>query len=46
MTYIHCFEALNRSLRNVIHCQNGKPSKLRFGGNVVVFGGDFRQVFK
>ena len=44
MTHNHCFEALNRSLRDVIHCLNGKPSELSFGGKVVVFGGDFRQV--
>ena len=43
MTHKHCFEALDRSLRDVIRCPNGKPSELSFGGKVV-FGGDFRQV--
>ena len=44
MTYKHCFEALDWSLRDVIRCPNGKPSELSFGGKVVAFGGDFRQV--
>jgi PIF1-like helicase/DNA helicase Pif1-like protein len=44
MTHKHCFEALDRSLRDVIRCPNGKPSELSFGGKVVIFGGDFRQV--
>ncbi|KAG7572539.1 P-loop containing nucleoside triphosphate hydrolase [Arabidopsis suecica] len=36
----HCFESLDRSLSDI--CKNGdnKP----FGGKVIVFGGDFRQV--
>ncbi|KAF8100728.1 hypothetical protein N665_0218s0066 [Sinapis alba] len=36
----HCFEALDRSLSDII----GKDSNSPFGGKVVVFGGDFRQV--
>ena len=44
MTHKHCFEALDRSLRDVIRCSNGKPSELSFGGKVVIFDGDFRQV--
>ena len=44
MTHEHCFEALDRSLSDVIHCKNGEPSKLSYGSKVVVFGGDFRQV--
>ncbi|KAF8109222.1 hypothetical protein N665_0100s0011 [Sinapis alba] len=35
-----CFEALDRSLSDIIGKQSNKP----FGGKVVVFGGDFRQV--
>ncbi|XP_057528192.1 uncharacterized protein LOC130806941 [Amaranthus tricolor] len=37
MTHKHCFEPLDRSLHDVIHCRNGKPSELSFGGKVVVF---------
>lgn len=36
----HCFESLDRSLSDIIKTGYGKP----FGGKVVVFGGDFRQV--
>ncbi|KAF8115129.1 hypothetical protein N665_0030s0163 [Sinapis alba] len=36
----HCFEALDPSLSDII----GKDSNSPFGGKVVVFGGDFRQV--
>ena len=36
----YCFEALDRSLSDII----GKHSDKPFGGKVVVFGGDFRQV--
>ncbi|CAA7014728.1 unnamed protein product [Microthlaspi erraticum] len=36
----YCFEALDRSLRDVIGNVDNKP----FVGKVVVFGGDFRQV--
>ena len=44
MTHKHCFEALDRSLRDAIHCPNSKPSQLCFGGKVFVFGGDFKHV--
>ncbi|XP_056862197.1 uncharacterized protein LOC130509905 [Raphanus sativus] len=36
----YCFEALDRSLSDII----GKDRNNPFGGKVVVFGGDFRQV--
>lgn len=36
----HCFESLDRSLSDIIGNKDNKP----FGGKVVVFGGDFRQV--
>ncbi|CAA7015018.1 unnamed protein product, partial [Microthlaspi erraticum] len=36
----HCFESLDRSLSDIIGNKDGKP----FGGKVIVFGGDFRQV--
>ncbi|RZB69477.1 hypothetical protein D0Y65_039007, partial [Glycine soja] len=37
-----CFEALDRSLRDVIKAKSS-PDKI-FGGKVMVFGGDFRQI--
>ena len=36
----HCFESLDRSLNDLMGNHNEKP----FGGKVIVFGGDFRQV--
>ncbi|RIA05806.1 hypothetical protein BRARA_K00008 [Brassica rapa] len=36
----HCFEALDRSLKDIVGSKTKKP----FGGKVVVFGGDFRQI--
>ncbi|XP_056860135.1 uncharacterized protein LOC108835628 [Raphanus sativus] len=36
----HCFETLDRSMRDIIRSSEDKP----FGGKVVVFGGDFRQI--
>ncbi|XP_076888554.1 uncharacterized protein LOC143539011 [Bidens hawaiensis] len=39
MTHKHAFQALDRSCKDVLE------SKLLFGGKVVVFGGDFRQIF-
>lgn len=36
----HCFESLDRSLADIIGSHDQKP----FGGKVIVFGGDFRQV--
>ena len=36
----HCFEALDRSMYDIMGKHRTKP----FGGKVVVFGGDFRQV--
>ncbi|CAL9225762.1 unnamed protein product [Arabidopsis halleri] len=35
-----CFESLDRSMRDIIRDRQHKP----FGGKVVVFGGDFRQI--
>lgn len=36
----HCFESLDRSMLDIV----GDNDKRPFGGKVVVFGGDFRQV--
>ncbi|XP_076897900.1 uncharacterized protein LOC143551322 [Bidens hawaiensis] len=38
MAHNHGFQALDRSLKDVLY------SNLLFGGKVVVFGGDFRQI--
>ncbi|XP_076911901.1 uncharacterized protein LOC143570021 [Bidens hawaiensis] len=39
MTNKHAFEALDKTLRDILGCRN-QP----FGGKVIVFGGDFRQI--
>nr|XP_043625598.1 ATP-dependent DNA helicase PIF1-like [Erigeron canadensis] len=40
MMHKHCFEALERTMKDIIH---GPNSEKPFGGKVIVFGGDFRQ---
>ncbi|KAL6499116.1 hypothetical protein OROHE_026270 [Orobanche hederae] len=44
MTYRYCFEALDRSLKDVMRSPDGEPSPKPFGGLVVVLGGDFWQI--
>ncbi|KAL6554020.1 hypothetical protein OROMI_019693 [Orobanche minor] len=44
MTHRYCFEALNRSLVDVMRMPDGSCSSSLFGGLVVVLGGDFRQI--
>ncbi|CAH9146259.1 unnamed protein product [Cuscuta epithymum] len=44
MIHRHCFEALDRSMRDILSCSHDGNPKLPFGGKTIVFGGDFRQV--
>lgn len=44
MTKKYCFEALDRSLRDVLRFSNPLSMEQPFGGKVIVFGGDFRQI--
>ncbi|KAF7839586.1 ATP-dependent DNA helicase PIF1-like [Senna tora] len=44
MAHWHCFEALDRTLRDIMHFQNAALAKHPLGGKVVVLGGDFRQI--
>ncbi|XP_076931140.1 uncharacterized protein LOC143596182 [Bidens hawaiensis] len=44
MIHKHGFEALDRSLKDIFSSKFGKSSDLPFGGKVIVFGGDFRQI--
>ncbi|XP_057426185.1 uncharacterized protein LOC130719584 [Lotus japonicus] len=41
---IHCFEALNRSLNDIIKTRSTYSYDIPFRGKVVVLGGDFRQI--
>jgi len=42
MTHKFCFEALDRTLNDIMRKENKSNSV--FGGNVIVFRGDFRQI--
>lgn len=44
MTHKHCFEALDRSFRDILSVDNPSSASLPFGGKPMLFGGDFRQV--
>ncbi|KEH35798.1 PIF1-like helicase [Medicago truncatula] len=44
MMHIHCFEAVDRSFRDILKAVDGRNKNIPFGGKVVVFGGDFRQI--
>ncbi|CAH1439022.1 unnamed protein product [Lactuca virosa] len=44
MVHKHAFEALDRSLKDVFLFENSTNSDIPFGGKVIVFGGDFRQI--
>nr|GEV35444.1 ATP-dependent DNA helicase PIF1-like [Tanacetum cinerariifolium] len=40
----HCFEALDKTLRDILCGTNTNSLNIPFGGKVIVFGGDFRQI--
>jgi len=42
MAHKFCFEALDKALRDIMSFMNAKETP--FGGKVVVFGGDFKQI--
>ncbi|XP_076886945.1 uncharacterized protein LOC143536652 [Bidens hawaiensis] len=44
MIHKHAFEALDRTLKDVMNGDSANTSESLFGGKVVVFGGDFRQI--
>ncbi|XP_050211524.1 uncharacterized protein LOC126661705 [Mercurialis annua] len=44
MTHKFCFEALDRSLRDILKFKNSDAINEPFGGMTVVLGGDFRQI--
>jgi ATP-dependent DNA helicase PIF1 len=44
MMHRHVFEAFNRSLQDIMAVINPSFKFLPFGGLVVVFGGNFRQI--
>ncbi|XP_019185002.1 PREDICTED: ATP-dependent DNA helicase PIF4-like [Ipomoea nil] len=40
----HCFEALDRTMRDLMRFTNPRSSTMTFGDKTVVLGGDFRQI--
>lgn len=44
MTHRRCFEALDRSFRDILSLDNPSVATLPFGGKTIVLGGDLRQI--
>ncbi|XP_022040970.1 ATP-dependent DNA helicase PIF2-like [Helianthus annuus] len=44
MTHKHCFEALDRTMRDISCSSQPNMQSKPFGGKVILFGGDFRQI--
>ncbi|XP_019166602.1 PREDICTED: uncharacterized protein LOC109162335 [Ipomoea nil] len=44
MMHKFCFEALDRSMRDIMRAKNPNSFDMTFGGKTVVLGGDFRQI--
>ncbi|KAI3509189.1 hypothetical protein L1887_24277 [Cichorium endivia] len=44
MVHMHAFEALDRTLKDILSFDTSGNSNNLFGGKVIVFGGDFRQI--
>ncbi|KAJ0254528.1 Helitron helicase-like domain-containing protein, partial [Hirschfeldia incana] len=44
MTHKHAFEALDRTLRDILSKKNPAAKNQTFGGKTVLLGGDFRQI--
>lgn len=44
MTHRHCFEAVDKTFRDILRLSNNDSLNLPFGGKVVVLDGDFRQI--
>ena len=44
MTHKHAFEALDKSLKDIMSIKNPPAKDQTFGGKTVLLGGDFRQI--
>jgi hypothetical protein len=44
MAHRNCFEALDRSLRDILRFSDPQSGEKSFGGKTVVLGGDFWQI--
>ncbi|KAM0041315.1 putative DNA helicase transcription factor B3-Domain family [Helianthus debilis subsp. tardiflorus] len=44
MVHKHAFEALDKTMNDIFNMDTSIGSEISFGGKVIVFGGDFRQI--
>ncbi|XP_022040960.1 ATP-dependent DNA helicase RRM3-like [Helianthus annuus] len=44
MTHKHCFEALDKTMKDISRSSQLNMQSKPFGGKVILFGGDFRQI--
>jgi hypothetical protein len=44
MAHRNCFEALDKSLCDILWCINENSDRIPFGGMTILLGGDFRQI--
>ncbi|XP_022041325.1 uncharacterized protein LOC110943902 [Helianthus annuus] len=44
MVHKHAFDALDRTMNDIFNIETSNRSNIRFGGKVIVLGGDFRQI--
>ena len=44
MAHRNCFEAVDRSLRDILRFSNSNSGETPFGGKTIVLGGDFREI--
>ncbi|XP_021979960.1 uncharacterized protein LOC110876088 [Helianthus annuus] len=44
MVHKHAFEALDRTMNDIFNIDTSNRSNIRFGGKVIVLGGNFRQI--
>ncbi|CAN6835653.1 unnamed protein product, partial [Brassica oleracea] len=44
MTHKHAFEALDKTLKDIMSMKNPHAKEQTFGGKIVLLGGDFRQI--
>jgi hypothetical protein len=44
MTYRHCFDALDRTMRDILSEHRAENANIPLGGKPIVLGGQFRQI--
>lgn len=46
MSHKYCFEAMDRTFRDILAVNDPTAASKPFGGKPILFGGDFRQVLR